>query len=206
MSHFCCHLVAAHSDRHRLDVTSHSSHSATGNRLHWSLDKRVCRPLTIYDQKGSGGQETNNGVQPMDIEQLSTTRQPQRMSLSCSATNANDPTRSRDRKPTTSENPLTVKQKSRHHQRHVSEIHEIGSHGARTQNRMNALEKRRLVRYMCGGKGHPARLRSSADDWKDVGEVGTGKSSDADSGLDWGHWTDVRINSVVSQKDQAQRG
>ena len=49
-SEFCSqsHLVVAHSDR-RLDVTSHSSHAATANRLHWSLDKRASPRHTILD-------------------------------------------------------------------------------------------------------------------------------------------------------------
>ena len=34
------HLVAAHSDCHRLDVTLHAIHSATSNCVHWNRDNQ----------------------------------------------------------------------------------------------------------------------------------------------------------------------
>ena len=57
------------------------------------------------------------------------------------------------------------------------------------ETKQSAREKKRLICYRCGGKGHLALLCPSGDDCQDVDEVGTEPSSDADSdlfGLDWG--------------------
>ena len=57
------------------------------------------------------------------------------------------------------------------------------------ETKQSAGNKKRVICYRCGGKGHPARLCPSADDCQDVDEVGTEQPSDADSdlfGLDWG--------------------
>ena len=77
---------------------------------------------------------------------------------------------------------LGVKQKSRH-------FHEARERGHKTE-----CAQEETPRVHCP---------------EDVDEVGTEQSSDADSdlfGLGWRHEHDVSINSVVSQKDQAQRG
>ena len=61
------------------------------------------------------------------------------------------------------------------------------------ETKQGAGKTKRLICYRCGGKGHPARLR-------DVDEVGTEPSSDADSdlfGLDWGDDPITTINSVT---------
>ena len=66
-------------------------------------------------------------------------------------------------------------------------------------------KKKRLICYRCGGKGHPARLCPSPDDCQDADEVGTEKSSDADSdlfGQDWGDDTIMTINSVTERNDR----
>ena len=70
------------------------------------------------------------------------------------------------------------------------------------ETKQSAGKKKRLICYMCGGKGHPARLCPSGDDCQDVDGVGTEPSSDADSdlfGLDWGDDPIATINSVTER-------
>ena len=77
------------------------------------------------------------------------------------------------------------------------------------ETKQSAGNKKRLICYRCGGKGHPARLCPSADDCPDVDEVGTEPSSDADSDLFGLHWGDdpiTTINSVTERIDRTRGG
>ena len=51
------------------------------------------------------------------------------------------------------------------------------------ETKQSSGKKKRLICYRCGGKGHPARLCPSADDFQDMDEVGTEPSSGAFSDL-----------------------
>ena len=77
------------------------------------------------------------------------------------------------------------------------------------ETKLSAGEKKRLICYRCGGKGHPSRLCPSADDCQDVDEVGTEASSDADSnlfGLDWGDDPTTTIDSVTERNGRTRGG
>ena len=77
------------------------------------------------------------------------------------------------------------------------------------ETKQSAGKKKRLICYRCGGKGHLAWLCPSADDCQDMDEVGTERSSDADSdlfGLDWGDDPIATINSVTERNDRTRGG
>ena len=95
-----------------------------------------------------------------------------------------DPTTGTDKNLTVNENPSIARLPTRHHQHHANRLHETRN----DETKQRAGKKKRLICYRCGGKGPLARLCPSPDDCRDVDEVGTEPSSNADSdpfGLDW---------------------
>ena len=135
--------------------------------------------VSAYVGEKLAGQDANGGAQPMDIGQI-------------------------DKSEGVDEDVNAVQQR-RLHDRSNQKHKESGS----DETKQSAGEKKRLICYRCGGKGHPARLCPSADDCQDVDEVGTEPSSDADSdlfGLDWGDDSTTTINSVTERNDRTRGG
>ena len=135
--------------------------------------------VSAYVGEKLAGQDANGGAQRMDIGQI-------------------------DKSEGVDEDVSAVQQRRLHdrsNQKHKKSESD--------ETKQSAGEKKRLICYRCGGKGHPARLCPSADDCQDVDEVGTEPSSDADSdlfGLDWGDDSTTTINSVTERNDRTRGG
>ena len=132
------------------------------------------------------GQETNNGVQPMDVRQLdksdgddvSAVQRRQHYRFIQKPKQEPDNVRKPFNRQAANSSPPASRQSTPRDKK-----------SGYDETKQNAARKRRLVCNRCGGKGHPARLCPSPDDCQDVDEVGTEPPSDADGdlfGLDWG--------------------
>ena len=164
--------------------------------------------VAAYVGEKLAGQETNSGVQPMDIGQLDRSDgddEDANAAQRCPHNRFNQKPKQEsdnERKPfnrqTANSSPSASRQSTPREKK-----------SANDETKQNATRKKRLVCYRCGGKGHPARLCPSPDDCQDVDEVGTEAPSDADSdlfGLDWGDDPVVTINSVTKRHDRTRGG
>ena len=165
--------------------------------------------LSAYVGEKLAGQDANGGAQPMDIGQIDKSEGEDEDVNEVQQRRPYDRSNQKHKQESDNErkpfNRRTAKSSPSASRQSTPQDKKSGS----DETKQIASEKKRLICYKCGGKGHPARLCPSGDDCQDVDQVGTEPSCDTESdlfGLDWGDDPIATINSVTERNDRTRGG